>query len=132
MFHNFDNDGKSTVKDENGHYLNSKYVDRATGQYEVVLDKNNRIIEEETNAGTFNYYDPEKLWGYHHLIYDIDPYTDYGNGGKDKTDYNTRKYLSFLTRFSGKLLPIDIFGIRSKSQNAFKAVEKNIESKKYE
>lgn len=62
--------------------------------YEIVLDKNNAIITNALNAGTYNFYNPNikgiepnpllgggdlfGIWG-NHKTFDVDPYFDFGN-----------------------------------------------------
>lgn len=95
-FHSYDEKGEKVVKNPDGSYRNTKYIDRATGQYEVVLGPDGKVIHDDTNAGTFNYYSPyDALFGLSilaikHKDYDVDPYTDFGNSEYDKTAYELR------------------------------------------
>lgn len=52
-------------------------------------DDYTRIVRDPTNAGTFNYYAPSDVSG--HKLYDVNPYTNFGNGKGDKTTLSNRK-----------------------------------------
>ncbi|MBR6026117.1 MAG: VENN motif pre-toxin domain-containing protein, partial [Neisseriaceae bacterium] len=85
---------------------NIKFVDKATGQYEVVLDTTTgktiydmKKVTDHINGGTFNFYAPAPLdWtnaDYNkanllHRKYDVLPWTLVGNGYFDTTTYQTR------------------------------------------
>ncbi len=98
-FHNYSKDGKNIVRNKNGKYQNVKYVDKATGQYEVIL---NRDFEDDTNpnlddyivtlpssTGTFNFYFPNNM--IKHMDFDVDTWMDFGSGNGDNTTYYSRK-----------------------------------------
>ncbi|MEC5211412.1 hypothetical protein RCH20_002496 [Psychrobacter sp. PL15] len=81
IFHNFGPDGKPR-KLPNGQYQYKKFVSK-DGRLEVIVDsgkdgvlkpneiKSSNIVTDPTNAGSYNYYAPNKL---SHLTYDVSPY----------------------------------------------------------
>ena len=99
-YHNyvFDKNGNIVEnKDANGNYYYEKWVDKATGQYEVILDRrtsktvyNMKMITDNTNGGTFNFYSPNGLSGIDHRTYDMLPWGLVGSGPDDKTTYSIR------------------------------------------
>ena len=95
MFHNFSDDGTEIMKNPDGTYVNAKYTHK-NGQYEVIVNKlTGEIVMHPNNAGTFNYYgNSDKYPGgsaVGHIDYDVDPWTDFGNGLGDRTTYLGRK-----------------------------------------
>nr|WP_181716323.1 hypothetical protein [Psychrobacter sp.]QJS05353.1 hypothetical protein [Psychrobacter sp.]QJS05434.1 hypothetical protein [Psychrobacter sp.] len=93
-FHNYSSDGKRILVNQDGSYNNTKYIHQ-NGQMEIVVDKNGKIITDDTNAGTYNYYGPNPTFGnisepIGHTIYDVAPYLDFGNSASDKTSYISR------------------------------------------
>ena len=75
-------------------FPNTKLVDIATEKLEVVLNSDGEIIKDDTNAGTFNFYPPSDIR--RHVEFDVDPYIDYGNGGNDKSTYESRRRPSVI------------------------------------
>ena len=92
-FHNFTTDGTRIMNRQNGEYPNTKYVHK-NGQFEVIVDSNGNIIMDPTNAGIFNYYPSSGYFvmphDFLHTKYDINPWSDFGNGNGDKTTYHSR------------------------------------------
>ncbi|MBP2281645.1 hypothetical protein H4W00_002458 [Psychrobacter sp. PL19] len=98
IFHNFGPDGKPR-KLPNGQYQYKKFVSK-DGRLEVIVDsgkdgvlkpneiKSSNIVTDPTNAGSYNYYAPNKL---SHLTYDVSPYIDFGNVKGDKTSLIDRR-----------------------------------------
>ncbi|UXZ04802.1 hemagglutinin repeat-containing protein [Moraxella nasicaprae] len=95
-FHNYNANG-IPEKLPNGNYRYKKFVHN-NGQMEIIIDTKDgilsdddytRIVRDPTNAGTFNYYAPSDASG--HKLYDVDPYTNFGNGKGDKTTLSNRK-----------------------------------------
>ncbi len=115
-FHNFSIDGKTILKNPDGTYPYAKYVHREGGQFEVIVDKKTgKIVNTPSNAGTFNYY--KDLIG--HTDYDVDPWTDFGSGNGDNTEYNLRR--------SGSGILFGEFGIwddKDKAIEKFKEIDR--------
>ncbi|UNU73956.1 hypothetical protein LU293_03405 [Moraxella nasovis] len=97
IFHNFDANGIPN-KLPNGHYRYKKFVHN-NGRLEIVIDTKDgilspddysRIVNNPTNAGSYNYYAPrtEKIG---HKDYDVDPYIDFGSGKGDITSLESRR-----------------------------------------
>ena len=95
-FHNYNTNGVPE-KLPNGNYRYKKFVHN-NGQMEIIIDTKDgilsdddytRIVRDPTNAGTFNYYAPSDVSG--HKLYDVNPYTNFGNGKGDKTTLSNRK-----------------------------------------
>ncbi len=62
---------------------------------EIVINKDGKVITDDTNAGTYNYYGPNPTFDdfsepLGHAIYDVAPYLDFGKSASDKTSYNSR------------------------------------------
>lgn len=53
-------------------------------------DDYSRVVRDPTNAGTYNYYGPRQD-GWKHIIYDVDPYIDFGSGLGDRTSLDNRR-----------------------------------------
>ncbi len=80
--------------------------------YEVVLDRNNRIVTDPPNMGTYNFYNPESDLMDNNLIlnnslhneYDVKTYNLKGNSVNDPTTENQR-FWRFLESANSILTP---------------------------
>ena len=97
IFHNFNHQGVPQ-KMSNGNYRYKKFVHN-NGQMEIIIDTKDgilsaddysRVVRDPTNAGTYNYYGPRQD-GWKHIIYDVDPYIDFGSGLGDRTSLDNRR-----------------------------------------
>ena len=112
IFHNFDKNGEPT-KLANGKYRYKKFV-HSNGQLEIIIDTKdgslssddyNRIVTDPTNAGSYNYYSPTDA-GWNHLVYDVDPYIDFGSGKNDRTDLGDRRSVPVSKTILGVTVPL--------------------------
>ena len=112
IFHNFNSNG-IPEKMQNGQYRYKKFVHK-NGQLEVIIDTldgnlstddYSRIVRDPTNAGTYNYYAPRED-GLKHLVYDVDPYIDFGNGKNDKTNLGNRRSVPVSKTVMGITIPL--------------------------
>ncbi len=104
IFHNFNHQGVPQ-KMSNGNYRYKKFVHN-NGQMEIIIDTKDgilsaddhiRVVRDPTNAGTYNYYGPKQdRWK--HIIYDVDPYIDFGSGLGDRTSLDNRRVFQQLLR----------------------------------
>ncbi len=60
---------------------NKKYV---KGKEEVVINPLGQVVTDQTDGGTYNYANPQTLYGVPHFILDVVPYYIWGNGPCDK------------------------------------------------
>ena len=60
------------------------------GHSEYVYDKNDDLVEDPANKGTYNYYSPDNWFG--HSLFDILPYLLWGNSEDDPTGWLDRAY----------------------------------------
>ena len=88
IFHTFptNSDGTYDIFGTNG---NRKFIDKETGQWEIVIDKNGNLIDDDINMGTFNYYPPDQRLN--HLLYDVAPYFHKGNTPDDPVTFWDKK-----------------------------------------
>ena len=112
IFHNFNSNGVPE-KMSNGQYRYKKFVHK-NGQFEVIIDTldgdlskddYSRIVRDPTNAGTYNYYAPRDD-GLKHLVYDVDPYIDFGSGKNDRTDLGDRRSVPVSKSVMGITIPL--------------------------
>lgn len=123
IFHNFNKNGQPT-KLANGKYRYKKYVHN-NGQLEIIIDTQdgridpsdyNRIVNDLTNAGSYNYYPPTNALG--HKDYDVDPYIDFGSGKGDKTDLEDRRGVPIVPGFVNTDVVFGEFPRGSKNSNS--------------
>ena len=57
--------------------FNLKFVSKNGGLFEAVYNKNNRLVTDRLNMGTYNFVGPDDASG--HTEYDVKPYNKYGN-----------------------------------------------------
>ena len=58
-------------------FSSDKYIDKESGQLEVIVDKKTGKIVTNEHKGTYNYYPPSNLWG--HTFNDFLPWWRHGN-----------------------------------------------------
>ncbi len=91
------------------------YIEKVVNLRLLWIKKTGKIINTLSNAGTFNYY--KDLIG--HTDYDVDPWTDFGSGNGDNTEYNLRR--------SGSGILFGEFGIwddKDKAIEKFKEIDR--------
>lgn len=84
IFHSFDPKNPRTFVVQTGY---KKYIDKASGQLEIVIDPNGNFAQP-TNQGTYNYYPPDNYLS--HFFLDVLPYWMTGNNADDKTTGSQR------------------------------------------
>ena len=80
---------------------NLKFISTDGGHFEVVYDKDNKLVTERINMGTYNFANPEDVK--EHEIYDLKPYYNWGNTEMCTGDgqlESLKKAIDNLKRFS--------------------------------
>ena len=84
--------------------FNLKFISKDEGNFEVVYDKDNKLVTNRINMGTYNFANPEDIKG--HEKYDLKPYYSWGNTEMCTGDgqlESLKKAINNLTRFSSDL-----------------------------
>lgn len=94
IFHTFKQDYNGNVISAGTEAVNYRKLIHPVIGYEIVLDENDNIVTDPVNAGSYNFYNPDSLFGNTNKLLggfslhdnsDVEPYTLLGNSRTDKT-----------------------------------------------